>query len=207
MKVLKNGFLTGLTLQIAIGPIFFFIVNLTLQRTILDGFVAVCAVTIVDYLYILLAILGIGKILELDHVKKIFAIVSSSVLMVFAVFIIRKAFLSGTAVHQDIRPSTLLNSFSSVFLLTLSSPLTIVFFSSLFATKAIEYHYSKRELVLFGFATGFATLTFLSLSVLFFHFIGGYIPIFVIKALNVIVGCVLFSYGILRLVKVLKNRM
>jgi len=36
MKELKNGLLTGLTLQLAIGPVFFFIINLTLQKSYLS---------------------------------------------------------------------------------------------------------------------------------------------------------------------------
>lgn len=49
MRVFVNGLLTGLTLQAAIGPVFFFIVNLALQRSFYDGLVAVAAVTLVDY--------------------------------------------------------------------------------------------------------------------------------------------------------------
>ena len=62
MKEFKNGLLTGLTLQLAIGPVFLFIANLTLQKSTLDGLAGVVAVTIVDYLYITLSILGIGRL-------------------------------------------------------------------------------------------------------------------------------------------------
>jgi hypothetical protein len=41
MEIFKNGVSTGLILQFAIGPVFFFIANLTIQGTILDGLVAV----------------------------------------------------------------------------------------------------------------------------------------------------------------------
>jgi len=33
MKIFYNGLLTGLALQLAVGPVFFYIVNLTLQKT------------------------------------------------------------------------------------------------------------------------------------------------------------------------------
>src|SRR3989338_9635069 len=89
IKIFKNGLATGLILQLAIGPVFFFIINLTLQKTIFDGLIAVLAVTIVDYFYITLAILGIGKFLIKEKVKKIFVIVSSVVLIVFGFIIIK----------------------------------------------------------------------------------------------------------------------
>jgi len=72
MKIFKNGLATGLVLQFAIGPVFFFIINLALQRSIFDGLIGTLAVTIVDYFYITLAIFGIGKLLENKKIKKAF---------------------------------------------------------------------------------------------------------------------------------------
>jgi len=141
MKIFKNGLSTGLLLQLAVGPVFFFIINLTLQRSILDGLVAVLAVTIVDYFYITLAILGIGKLLEKKKVERIFGIVSSIVLILFGGIIIKDVIGSDISVGVDATSSNLLTSFMSVFFLTISSPMTIVFFTSLFATKALEYNY------------------------------------------------------------------
>lgn len=147
MKEFKNGLLTGLTLQLAIGPVFFFIMSLTLQKSIVDGFAGVLAVTIVDYLYISLAIFGIGRLLEKQRIKRTFGIVSSSILMIFGLLMI-KAVLYGGMSNADVMGTTsLFTSFSSVFFITISSPMTIVFFTSLFTAKAGEYHYTKNEFV------------------------------------------------------------
>ena len=205
MKIIKNGLLTGLLLQLAIGPVFFFILNLTIQRTILDGLIAVLAVTIVDYFYITLAILGIGYFLEKKGVKKIFGIVSSIVLIIFGVMIIRDVIGSDFSTNLDTNSSNLFTSFISVFFLTISSPMTIVFFTSLFAAKAVEYDYTKQELAIFGLATGSATFLFLGTSVILFSLIGAAIPIIVIKILNLLVGILLIGYGTVRLAKILKN--
>lgn len=205
MKVFKNGLLTGLVLQLAIGPVFFFIANLTLQKTIFDGLIAVLAVTIVDYFYITLAIFGIGKLLEKKKIKKIFGAISSIVLILFGIFII-KGVISANITSQIVTNSTsLLSSFTSVFLLTITSPMTIVFFTSLFATKALEYNYSKRELYIFGFATGLATLIFMGTSVILFSLLKGTIPLILMQILNLIVGCLLIGYGCIRLTKIIKK--
>ncbi len=202
MKIVKNGLITGLILQLAIGPVFFFIINLTLQRTILDGLIAVLAVTIVDYFYITLAILGIGKLLERKKVKKIFGIISSIVLIIFGGIIIKDVLSFDISTDVATISSNLLTSFTSVFFLTISSPMTIVFFTSLFAAKAVEYNYTKQELLIFGLATGSATLIFLGTSVILFSLIGGAIPITVIRILNLTVGILLIGYGTVRLAKV-----
>ena len=205
MKIFKNGLITGLLLQLAIGPVFFFIVNLALQRTIFDGLVGVLAVTIVDLFYISLSILGIGKLLEKKKVKKIFGIVSSIILTIFGVIIIKGAIGTDIATEINTNSSNLLASFASVFFLTISSPMTIVFFTSLFTAKAVEYNYTKRQLWIFGLGTGSATFLFMGASVILLSFIGSAIPSIVIKLLNVIVGILLIIYGIMRSVKNLKN--
>jgi len=200
MKIFRNGLATGLVLQLAVGPVFFFITNLTLQGTIFNGLAGVLAVTIVDYFYITLAILGVGKLLENKKVKKIFGIASSIVLVVFGLIII-KDITGGASSTTSIASMTLISSFVSVFLLTISSPMTIVFFTSLFTAKALEYNYQKKELIIFGLGTGFATLLFMGLSTIIFSLIKGSIPVLLIQILNLAVGCLLIGYGGIRLVK------
>jgi len=204
MKIFKNGLLTGLVLQLAIGPVFFFIVNLTLQKTILDGLVASIAVTLADYFYITLAILGIGKLLEKKKAKKVFGIISSIVLMIFGLMIIKNIFVVKAVASIDTNSTSLISSFISVFLLTISSPLTIVLWTSLFAAKTIEYHYTKSELFIFGFSTGLATFIFMGSSVILFSLIKGTVPVVLIRILNFIVGCLLIGYGGVRVSKSFK---
>lgn len=94
-----------------------------------------------------------------------------------------------------------MSSFTSVFLITISSPMTIVFFTSLFTAKAIEYKYTKKELIKFGLGTGFATFLFMGISVVFFSLLKEVIPVLLIQALNGLVGILLIGYGLLRLYK------
>lgn len=204
LGILKNGLFTGLLLQLAIGPVFFFIINLALQKTLLDGLMGALAVTIVDYIYIALSTFGIGKLLENEKTKKTFGIVSSIVLTIFGVIIIKGAINSGIS-EAVISTTNLFSSFSSVFLLTISSPMTIVFFTSLFSAKAVEYNYTKKELYFFGLGTGLATLIFMGSSVLIFSLLKGTIPTIVIQILNMIVGALIIGYGTIRLVKLLKK--
>jgi len=201
MKIFKNGLATGLILQLAIGPVFFFIINLALQKSISDGLAGALAVTIVDYFYITLAILGIGKLLESKKVKEIFGIISSIVLIIFGIFIIKGITNIDISTSQITNSANLLSSFTSVFLLTISNPMTIVFFTSIFTTKALEYSYTKKELLVFGSGTGFATFLFMGASVILFSLIRKSIPVLLVQVLNLLVGCLLIGYGYLRLRK------
>lgn len=203
VSVLINGFLTGLLLQIAIGPVFFFILNISLQRTIIDGLIAVSAVTVVDYIFIIFAVLGVGKLLEKPRTKTILGIVSSIVLILFGIAMILSVqhTTPGNSATPSIEPDYI-SSFISTFLLTISSPLTIVFWTSLFATKAIEKEYNKKQLNAFGIAAGSATFVFLGFSVLLFSMFRASIPIVLLNLLNIAVGWLLIIYGVIRLSKI-----
>jgi threonine/homoserine/homoserine lactone efflux protein len=205
ISVLADGFLTGLILQLAIGPVFFFVLNVTLQRSAVDGLYAVAAVTVVDYLYIALAILGVGRLIERPRIKKPLGIVGSVVLVILGTLmlmsIIRATGKPGF-VSAEASPNHL-SSFLSAFILTISSPLTIVFWTGLFATKTIEKDYNRQQVVLFGIPAGFATFVFLGVTVWIFSTLGAVVPDLIIKLLNAIVGVLLVLYGVLRLMKVL----
>ena len=191
-------------LQLAVGPVFFFIMNLVLQKTFFDGLAGVIAVTLVDYFYITLAIFGIGKLLEHKRIKRTFGIISSAVLAIFGIIII-KSIATSVEASPDVVSTSLLSSFISVFILTISSPMTIVFFTSLFTTKTLEYNYTKKELLIFGLGTGFATFLFMGSATLIFSLFKGSVPLLLVQVLNFVVGGLLIGYGVFRLVKVLRR--
>ena len=204
-KALKNGLITGLVFQLGLGPVFFFIVNLTLQRTIYDGLAGALAATIADFFYITLALFGVGKLLEKSKTRKLFGIISSIILVLFGLIMINSVLGKEITTTMEIGSSNVLSSFLSVLILTLSSPLTIVFYSSVFTARAIEYKYKEKQLYTFGLAVGSMTLIFMGLTVIIFSIFQGVIPIWIIQTLNVMVGVLLIGYGTIRMVKIIRK--
>lgn len=84
-------------------------------------------------------------------------------------------------------------------------PLTIVFWTSLFATKAIENGYAQKQLIFFGIAAGLTTLVFLGSSVTLLSIIRASIPLALLRMLNTAVGLLLIIYGVIRLCKIVIN--
>ncbi|OCL26268.1 hypothetical protein U472_09665 [Orenia metallireducens] len=205
-KVFLRGLSTGLILQIAIGPVFFFLANLALQKSLIDGLFAVAAVTIVDYLYIALAIAGIGKLLEKKKIKKTLGTISSIVLIAFG-FYMAISISNSVNISLTINDpsSNLFKSFISAFLLTISSPLTILFWTSVFAARSVEYSLSKKELVIFGLSAGFATPLFLSVSIFIITILKTLISPLIVQLANMLVAFILIGYGILRIIEIIRN--
>ena len=174
--IIIKGFITGSILQLAIGPVFIIILNISLQYGLLNGLFSVLGVVVVDYLYILLAIFGVGKLLEATKIKKLFSILSSSILIIFGFFLLKKGIILNSIEGVGLKNTSILQSFGSTFILTISSPLTILFWTSIFTNKSIEYSLTKKELIPFGLAAGFATVVFLGLSVLILSLLNMIIP-------------------------------
>jgi threonine/homoserine/homoserine lactone efflux protein len=204
--IILDGFFTGLMLQIAIGPVFFYILNLTLQRSLLDGFMAVGAAVLVDYFYICLAILGLNRALENQRLKVPLSIFGSVVLGIFGWVMISTAGQGSlAAIPVPSAPKDLLSSFLSTLVLTISSPLTILFWTSLFAAKATEKGYSTKELVSFGLGAGLATVVFMGSAVTGTAFLKLQIPPGMIRILNTAVGLILILFGLMRLLKMIRE--
>ena len=193
---------TGLILQIAVGPITFFIINIVIQRTLLDGFFAILGAALADYCYITLSIIGIAKLLENVRIKKTLGFISSLVLILFGFYIITGA-LRNIQVNVGITNNLqdLTRSFISTFMLTLSNPLTIIFWTSIFTARSIEYSLNRKELIVFGFAAGLAVFLFLGTIVLIISIFKYSIPVAAVRLANILVGLILITYGLFRSIK------
>ncbi|MCR4328391.1 MAG: LysE family transporter [Patescibacteria group bacterium] len=203
-SVFLNGLITGFILQFAVGPAFFFVISLSLQKTVFDGIAGAGGVAFADYFYITLAIVGVGKLLTHKKVRKTFGVISSVVLILFGVMIIKS--ITGENISTDAiaSPVGILSSFTAALLLTISSPLTIVTVTSLFTVKALEYNYTKHDLVIFGVAMGLSTFLFMGSSAIVMSLIKNTVPISFVQVSNAIVALLLIGYGGIRLVKIVK---
>lgn len=197
---MTDGIITGLFLQFALGPVFFYILGITMDSDAINSLSAVLAVTLADYIFIVLSLLGVGKLLQEDKKKRLFGLISSALLILFGVMILYKGIMF-EATHAHGAGSmawTPVRSFTSCFILTISSPLTIVFWGSIFSAKAIEKGYLKNELVLFGLAAGASTFIFLFSVMTGLSFFKSAIPPGLVQMLNCGVGLLLITYGITR---------
>lgn len=199
--VFLDGLFTGLILQVAIGPVFFYILSLAFTRSLPDAYAAICAAVLVDYLYITLAILGVGKALENQRIKTALGLAGAVILVVFGWLMVQDPGNGGLGFQASPGTSNLFTSFLSTFLLTISSPLTIIFWTGVFASKALERGYSRKDLVPFGIAAGLATLIFMGISITALSYLKYALPVTLIQVLNRIVGGVLILYGLIRLGK------
>ena len=197
-----KGFRFGMLLQLAVGPVCIFIFQMASLRGFQAAATGVLGVSIIDGLYILAAILGIASIIEGKNTKIILKIFGAVVLFIFGMSTVLSVFNISFLPSLSIQNvSNLNNVFFHAIILTVSNPLTIIFWAGVFSTKIAEENLTRRDIYVFGFGTLLSTIFFLSLIALAGSFTKTFFPSYVIQILNLIVGFLLIYFSIRMVIK------
>lgn len=200
IKKYFSGLKFGLLLQIAVGPMCLMVFNTAKNMGLLVALSLVFAIALIDAFYITLASVGVSKLLEKENIKKIFKIIGSLVLILFGINIILNVFSVNIIPGLNLKPTST-SIFIQGLILTLSNPITIVFWGSVLSTKIIEDELEKKELIIFSIGLVSATLLFLSLIAILGTMFSNFIPDNISNVLNIIVGVLLIIFGIKMLAK------
>ena len=200
MKRYLEGLKFGMLLQFAVGPMCLMVFNTAQNTGFLVALSLVIAIALVDAFYILLASLGASKLLGNKKVEKIVKIIGSLVLILFGLNIILNVFGINIIPSLNLKPNSS-SAFIQGIILTLSNPITIVFWGSVLTTKIIEEKFEKKELAVFSVGLVSATLIFLTIVAVLGMILSNFIPDIISKILNIVVGLVIIGFGIKLLLK------
>lgn len=195
--MIRKGFRFGMILQLAIGPMCIFVFQTSIAHGFWAGEMGVLGTAMVDSLEIILAIIGVGVILERSkRAERFLKIFGVAILLLYGIVSLLSAF------QISILPSLNLQSLDrsgnilvQAVLLALSDPLTIVFWAGIFSAKIAEEHMSRLELRLFASGCVLATLFFLSVISLAGSMTKQVLPSAVIRLLNFLVGLFMFYFA------------
>jgi len=193
-----KGFKFGMLLQLAVGPVCLFVFNTAISSGFLFAEFGVLGVVFTDALFILLAILGVGQILEKStKIKKIISYFGGLVLVIFGLSFILSSY--GISILPNInilKEVTSKNIFLKAIILTGSNPLGIIFWAGVFSAKVIEENMNKKDIYSFGTGACLSTLFFLTLVAFGGSLATNFLPTNIITFLNVIVGIILILFGL-----------
>ena len=183
-----KGFKFGMLLQLAIGPICLFIFQTSITKGLFIAEIGVLGVAAGDSIQMILAILGIEKFLQKN--KSAFKIFSAIILFIFGI----NSILATLGI--DILPTlNFLNIFVQSLFLTLSNPLTIVFWAGVFSSKIAQEEISNDSLKFFTLGCIFSTLFFLTIVSILGNFTQTLFSNTIISILNIAVGVFLILFG------------
>ncbi len=201
--MILKGFRFGMLLQIAVGPICLFIFQTAASSGFLAAETGVLGVTIIDGLYILAAIFGIGTIInKYEKAKKMIKYFGAFVLIIFGTSNVVGVWgISLIPSLNFLTKQSMEGVFLKTLILTLSNPLTILFWAGVFSTKISEEKMQQKDMYLFGLGAVLSTLFFLTVISISGSFINNFLELSILNSLNIIVGLVLIAFGIKTAVK------
>ncbi len=195
LKRYLEGFRFGMFLQLAIGPMAMLTFNTGKNDGFWVAFSLVLAIILVDAFYITLACFGASKLLEKPAAKKIFRFVGSAVLILFGLNMTLGVFGISLIPALSVRPTS-----RSIFLqglvMTLSNPMTIIFWGSILTAKIAEHDFTPGETAAYSMGVWTTSLVALTLLDLLGVFVGSFLSPAISAALNAVVGLFLVGFGI-----------
>lgn len=133
VESLYEGFLIGLFTSAPVGPIALLCIQRTLQKGRWHGFYSGLGAATSDFLYALIAMLGLSFVMNfIQQNEFLIQVIGSTVVMLFGVYIFFQNPASGLKKNEEGKTSYS-QEYATSFLLTLSNPLMIFLFLGLFA--------------------------------------------------------------------------
>lgn len=196
-----KGLKFGMLLQIAIGPVCLMAFNASSTYGFIITVPFILAVTLVDAAFVAFSCTSVAALINKSKVKKAIKIIGSAVLILFGAYIIITSL--GLQIPTLIKPKNLSakNLFVQGIIITAANPLTIVFWSGVFAAQIAQNNWGKNQIALFASGCVASTLIFLTLIAVLGSITKSFLPQEFIKVLNIAVGIAVIIFGIRFLTK------
>ncbi len=197
MTVLVKGFRFGMLLQFAIGPVALFIFQTALVSGFITALTGVIGAALVDAIFIVAAVIGIGALLQKERAAFGMKIFGALILTAFGISTVLGVFglkfIPGLNLAQSVEAGSV---FQRALLITASNPLTIIFWAGVFSARLAQGDMAGRETYTFGCGAVIATLFFLTLVALIGTTTGRFLTDAVIQVTNAAVGLLLIFFGV-----------
>ena len=184
-------------LQLAVGPICLLVLNASSGQGFMQTLPLIAAVSLADALYVALSCLGVAAVVDRPKVKAVIRAAGCAVLVLFGADMALGAFglplLPGIRLFSASSGGSL---FGKGLALTLSNPLTILFWSGMLTARVMENKWDRGQLCFFAAGCVLATVVFLTAVAALGSILGGFLPNAAIMVFNAMVGLALIYFGV-----------
>ena len=149
MEELFKGLLFGLLLSFLLGPVFFALMQTSIEKGFKAGLFMASGVAMSDSLYMFITYTGVSFLSENDQVKIILGFTGSVIMIVFGIF----TFLKPVPTRGRKQPHFIANNYFRKivkgFVLNGINPFIFIFWLGVAGMITIELHYSFDQAFLF----------------------------------------------------------
>jgi threonine/homoserine/homoserine lactone efflux protein len=150
----------GLILQISVGPVCIAVLHKALTQGFRHAFLMVWGAALVDALYIVLSVAGVSALLQIGPARAAVGLAGALLLIYFGIRYLRAP---AAAAHVDHSGESALKSFTFGVGLTLTNPLTILFWAGVLGATMSTHTFEQAGGVIY-FSAGCVAATLLFLT-------------------------------------------
>lgn len=198
-KTVVQGIRFGLLLQLAVGPVCLFVFKTGADSGAMAALSAVCAVALVDTVYIGLAAIGVAQVVRGRNAERLLRVGGALVIAFFGADVLLSAIgyplLPNLGMSTAMNPTSIPGTFQAALILTGGNPLTIVFWAGVFGAKISTGHMQPIDIGLFSFGCVVSTIVFLAVVGSAGAIAATFLTPLMIVALNLAVGSALVYFA------------
>jgi threonine/homoserine/homoserine lactone efflux protein len=184
----------GLILQISVGPVCIAVLHKGIDQGFRHALAMGWGAASVDALYILLSMAGVSALLQFESARIAIGLGGALLLVAFG---LRYVLAPAGAARTEHRSESLLKSYAYGIVLTLTNPLTILFWAGVLGAMMSARTFDQAEgMALFAVGCVAATLLFLTAVALTGHFLERLLNDRLALWLNRVVGLFLIGFAI-----------
>ena len=194
MSDFVQGLGFGLILQISVGPVCIAVLHKGIAQGFRHAFAMAWGAALVDALYIFLSVAGISALLQFESARVVIGLVGALLLLIFGLRYLRAPAGTARAQHRSESP---LRSLAYGVVLTLTNPLTILFWAGVLGAMMSTRTFDQTGgMVYFAIGCVTATLLFLTAVALAGHFLEPLLNDQLALWLNRAVGLFLIGFAV-----------
>ena len=203
MHTIFEGILLGLTLAILVGPAFFAIIQISMQRGFWPAAIFAIGIFLSDLTIVILSYLGAIQILANEENYFYFGIIGGIILIVFGIFtFIKKAPKDEGNAPAVLNTAGIIANIFKGFFLNVANPFLWIFWIGVMVAVSTNYGLDSEEVMWF-FSSVLATILATDLLKSFIgNKIKRYMTPKILLLINRIVGLMLMGFGVVLMVRV-----
>jgi threonine/homoserine/homoserine lactone efflux protein len=197
MSILLNGIKLGVVLAFLIGPVFFTLIQTSIERGFWRGVMVAAGVSISDLVYVLICYFGLVQLIEDPDFRQYMGYVGGGILILFGLYHLliksRKSITGAKAASEK----KAYRYFIKGFFINAFSPMVPLFWIGTIGVATIDFGYTENGEFFVFFA---ALLTTVLLTDVLKAFLAGRlrkaITPKIMRWMNIVVGVALLLFGI-----------
>jgi threonine/homoserine/homoserine lactone efflux protein len=197
MEIIVKGVISGIVLAFLIGPVFFTLLQTSIERGFSSGVFVAIGISLCDSFYILIAYFGLAQFSQTPHFREYMAYGGGVILLIFGLYyLLIKSRKLARYDPKKIKSASGIRLAAKGFLINGLSPMVLFFWLATVsvATTQLGYHASNKALIFFGsiVCTVFCTDV---IKAKLADKLRSVVTPAVIRALNIILGVVMVVFA------------